>query len=407
MRGVTASNETGVAALLWAVALLVLAIAAANVANLFLARSLRSSDQLAIRLALGAGRVRILAEQAAEGAFLALVGAGVAIVVAIVGAPVLQRLLFPQVDWLETAVDLRGLLFVAGSAVLGGSIAAALPMWRAGRTDVVQWLRAGGQRMSRTRTRTQAAMLLVQGALSVLLLIGAGLFVRSLDAAQSLDLGVDTDRLLVVSAVGGETPLRPGFRDELRARIARIPGVDTTTLVAGTLPFVSSWAAALTVQGLAERPKVEDGGPYLHAVEPGYFKAVGTDVAEGRAFGATDGAGGERVAIVNRTMARLYWPGQSALGKCLQIGPGTPACSTVVGIVENTRRQAIVEGESLLYYMPLDQAPDNLRNSPRLIVRTAGWRRRHAGARRGDDEARGAGARAGSSRGDRARRSRR
>jgi hypothetical protein len=146
--------------------------------------------------------------------------------------------------------------------------------------------------------------------------------------------------------------------------------VERTTLASGTIPFMSSWAVRLIVPGLADRPVVDDGGPYVAAVEPGYFESVGTSIVEGRSFDATDREGAERVAIVNRTMARLYWPGESALGKCLQIGSGTPPCSRVVGIAENTRRQEIVEGDSLLYYIPIGQAPDNLR-AGRLIVRAA------------------------------------
>jgi putative ABC transport system permease protein len=368
IRGATASSEIGVAALVWGVALLVLAIAAANVANLFLARALRCRDQLAVRLALGAGRRRILLEQACEGALLALIGAAVAVLVALGGTPLVQRLLFPQVDWLETSVDVRGLLFVAFCAVAGGSIAAALPMWRAASTDVLTFLRTG-QRTSRTRTRTQAAMLLVQGALSVLLLIGAALFVGSLNAAQNIDLGIDSDRLMLVATVGGATPVRADFLDRLRERVARTPGVEGTTRASGTIPFVSSWAVRLQVPGLEERPQVEDGGPYVHAVEPGYFDVMGTRLVEGRSFAPEDRAGAPRVAIVNRTMAGLYWPGQPALGQCLRIGPGEPPCSTVIGVAENTRRWQIVEGDSLLYYVPLDQAPDELRNSPRLIAR--------------------------------------
>lgn len=369
VRGVTASTEIGVAALVWAVALFVLAIAAANVANLFLARALRNADQLAVRRALGAGRWRVVMEEAVQGALLALAGAGVAVLVAVFGAPLIQRLLFPEVDWLETAVNLRGLLFVALCAVAGGSLAAALPMWRAGRMDILGWLRTG-QRTARARSRVQSAMLIVQGSLSVLLLVAAGLFIKSLELAQAVDLGIESDRVMVLSAARGETPPRPDFRDEWRAQVERIGGVERTTRVAGTLPFVSSWAVRLIVPGLAERPVVEDGGPYLHAVEPGYFETVGTAIVQGRAFNTGDREGAPHVAIVNETMARMYWPGQPALGKCLQIGAGNPSCSTVIGIAENTRRQNIVEGESLLYYMPLDQASPDLRNSPRLLVRT-------------------------------------
>jgi predicted permease len=219
-----------------------------------------------------------------------------------------------------------------------------------------------------SRTRTQGALLLVQGTLSVLMLVGAGLFVRSLDRAQSLDLGVDTGRLLVFSALRGEAPPRADFRTALRSAVDRVPGVDRTTLASGTLPFVSSWGVRLNVPGLADRPRVDGGGPYVSAVEPGYFATVGTSIVEGRPFTAADRDGAEPVAIVNLTMARLYWPGESALGKCLQVGPDNPPCSRVVGISENTRRQEIVEGDSLLYYVPIEQAPADLRTG-RLIVR--------------------------------------
>jgi predicted permease len=367
IRGATAAGDLSVAALVGSVAMLVLLIAFANVANLFLARSLRHHDHVAIRLALGGGRARLLTEQATEGALLALCGASVAILVAVFGAGPARTLLFPEVDWLETSVNLRALIFLAACAVIGGGIAAALPMWQAGRADLIQWLRTGGHRAS--RTRTQGVMLLVQGALSVLLLVGAGLFVRSLSEAQSLGLGVDTGRLLVVSALRGDAPPRADFRTALRAVVDKIPGVERTTIAAGTTPFVSSWAVRLNVPGLAEKPRVDDGGPYIHAVEAGYFETVGTAVIEGRSFTPADREGAPRVAIVNRTMARLYWPGEPAIGKCLQIGSDNPPCSTIVGIAENTRRQDIVEGDSILYYVPIEQAPPTLRSVGRLIVR--------------------------------------
>jgi putative ABC transport system permease protein len=369
VRGATAPGDLGVAALVGGVALLVLLIAFANVANLFLARALRHHDHVAIRLALGGARGRLVIEQAAEGALLALCGATIAVLVAVTGAKPAQLLLFPDVDWLETPVNLRALLFIATCAVLGGALSAALPMWQAGRADLVRWLRTGGHRAS--RTRTQGVLLLIQGALSVLLLVGAGLFVRSLFKAQSVGLGLDTGRLLVVSAMRGEAPPRPDFRAALRADVEKIPGVERTTLAAGTLPFVSSWAMRLKVPDLPQRPVVDDGGPYVHAVEPGYFETVGTAIVEGRPFTGADREGAPRVAIVNRSMARLYWPGASAIGKCLQIGPEDSPCSTIVGIAENTRRQEIAEGDSLLYYVPLEQAPQDLRRGARLVVRTA------------------------------------
>jgi predicted permease len=370
VRGATASDERSIAALVAGVALLVLVIAIANVSNLFLARSLRRRDRIAIQMALGGARSRLVAEQATEGALLALAGAAVAVALAWAGGPAVQRLMFPSVAWLETAVNLRLLAVLAAGAVAGGAVSAALPMWQVNRSDAIGWLRVGSMRAARRRTRTQAAMIVVQGTLSVVLLVGAGLFVRSLARAQTVDLGLDTERLLVVATIEGDAPLSADFRDRLRAAVGRIPGVEGTTRVAGTFPFVSSWSVRLAVAGLPDRPRVDDGGPYIHAVEPGYFQTVGTTLVEGRPFTAEDRAGAPRVVVVNQSMARLFWPGETALGKCVHIGPDSPPCSVVVGIAENTRRQEIVEGESLLFYVPIDQAEDNLRAGGRVIIRT-------------------------------------
>ena len=212
-------------------------------------------------------------------------------------------------------------------------------------------------------------MLVVQGALSVLLLVAAGLFVKSLESARSIDLGLDSDRLIVLSAAPGAMPPRPEFRDRWRGDRAD-PGRGANHAGGRHIALRLELGGQTQYPGLAERPAIEDGGPYLHAVEPGYFETVGTRIVEGRAFTADDREGAARVAIVNETMARMYWPGQSALGKCMEIGAEKPSCSTVVGIAHNTRRQAIVEGESLLFYMPIDQASPDLRNGGRLIVRT-------------------------------------
>jgi predicted permease len=371
VRGLTASGDAGIAALVGGVALLVLLIAFANVANLFLARSLRRRDRLALRLALGGSRTRLLLEEGAEGGWLALVGAVVAIGAASFAAPAVQSLLFPQVAWIEASVDLRWLLTLGAFAVVGGAAAAAWPIWQSGRDDVAGWLKAGSARGSQHRTTAQTGMLVVQGALSVLLLVGAGLFVRSMQAAEALDLGMDTDRLLVVSAVTGDMPLPPDFRERLTTRARQTPGVTGVTQVAGTLPFQSSWAETLKVRGRETLPKVADGGPYLSAVQPTFFDTTGIELIEGRLFTEQDRLGSEPVAVVNDTMARLYWPGEDALGQCLFVGDDATTCRFVVGVVNSTRRQALLEGDALIYYLPLAQAPENLQRFSRLVIRVA------------------------------------
>ena len=313
MRGATAAGDVSVAGLAAAVALLVLVIAIANVANLFMARALRRATEQAVRIAMGSGRARMIAEQAVEGAFLALLGATVAAIVAVYGNHLVQRLLFPNIEWLGTTIDVRSVLFVGLCAVVGGALAAGLPAWMTSRIDVAHSLRSAGSRIMARRTRTQITMLVVQGALSVVLLVGAGLFVRSLIALQETDLGLDSERLLTVGLAPGEQPLPADLRERLQEQIARIAGVEGTTIVTGTMPFVSSWATRLAVPGLPERPTVATGGPYVQAVGPGYFATVGTSIVEGRGFNSSDRLGAPLVTIVNQSMARLYWPGESAL----------------------------------------------------------------------------------------------
>lgn len=370
VRGVTAPGYVSVAGLAAVIALLVLVIASANVANLFLARALRRSTEMAVKLALGVGRARMVAEQAAEGALLAVAGAVVAAAIAGRGGPPIQRWLFPNVDWLDSTTDVRTLLFVLGCALVGGGLAAGIPVWLTGRGDSLRWLNSAGQRVSARRTNLQATLLIVQGALSVLLLVGAGLFMRSLSELNGLDLGVDARRVLVVGLAPGEVPPRPDLPQAFRERLSRLPGIERTALVSGTLPFVSSWSVTLVIPDQANRPPV-NSGRYVQGASPEYFETVGTDLLEGRRFNDRDVSGAPRVAIVNQAMARLFWPGQSALGKCLQIGPEGPPCSTIIGVVENTPRNDVLERGALLYYIPLAQAPPSVAIAARqrIVVR--------------------------------------
>jgi predicted permease len=372
VRGATAPGDVSVAGLAAIIALLVLVIASANVANLFLARALRRSGELAVKLALGVGRSRLVAEQAVEGALLAVTGAAAAAAIAARGGPPLQRWLFPNVEWLDSTVDARTLLFVLGCALLGGALAAGIPAWLTGRRDSARWLNTAGPRISVRRTHLQGMMLTVQGALSVLLLVGAGLFVRSLSELQAVDLGVDVGRVLVVGLAPGETPPRSDLLPEFVERLRRVPGVANTAEVAGTVPFISSWSVTLVIPDVADRPPATTAARYVQAASPEYFETVGTSLIEGRRFTDRDVSGAPRVAIVNQAMARLYWPGQSALGKCLTIGPEAPPCATIVGVVENTRRWEVIESGALLYYMPLAQAPPSvLGRRQRIVVRVA------------------------------------
>jgi predicted permease len=364
-------GDVRVAMLVIGVSALVFLVAIANVMNLFVARSLRRGDETRVRLALGASRSRVIAEHALEGAVLGTVGAALAVAIAKGIGPRLPALLFPNIDWTSAIAGTSTMAPLGAIAVLATAVAAGLPAWHATQPGAAASAPAGA-RFSRRRTRTQTALLMVQGALSVVLLVGAGLFVSSLLRVSALELGLDLDRVLVVGFAGGDSSRRAELIQDLRSRLAHVSGVDGTALAVGTLPFVASAAVPLALPGVSSRPRVADGGPYLSGVSPDYFRTAGTRIIAGRAFTDDDGAAAPPVAVVNQTMARLFWPGEPAIGQCVWIGETSPVCTRVVGVAANSRRQEVIEGDSLLYYVPLAQAPEGLgQSAPRLIVRTA------------------------------------
>ena len=380
------AGEIQVAALLAVVALAVLVIATANVANLLLARSLRRRREHAVRLALGVGRGRLLIEKATEGVLLGLLGGAVATVLAIWAGGLLRSALFPWVAWDDAELVGRTAAFVALVSVAAGAVAALIPAGQASVGDLSRWLQSGASRVAGGRSRMRSGLQVVQAALSVILLVGAGLFARSLDRVRNVDLGIETEGLISIGLERWDqigTEERAGVEEaerfalELEERLRRLPGVAAVASTLGSAPFGGAWAIGLRVPGLEERPRFETGGPYVHAVTPGYFDTVGTTILRGRAITADDRLGTPRVAMVNETMARVYWPGEDPIGKCLLVdvesgedAPPEPPCSEVVGVVENARRFSIFEGESGLYYVPRAQRQFDSRASiGRLYVR--------------------------------------
>lgn len=356
-RGPTPIPEAQVAGWLAAVSVLVLLIACANVANLLLARTVRQRRETGIRLALGVSRARLVGRTMMEGLLLALLGALGALAVTGWGGRLLQRTLLPDISW-GPALTGRVLTFVALVTVIAGVVSALVPAIHAARDRVGDTLRESSGGITRSTSRTRAGLTLVQASLSVVLLVGAGLFVRSLNRVQSLDLGMDPRGVVIVSPVfeGG----LPGREERLdyfgraMARVASIPGVQAVGS-AQTLPFGGSMAVALDAQGLDSVPTLTSGGPYVYPVSPGFFDALGLRLLRGRLLGAGDRLGEPQVAVVNQSMANTLWPAQDALDKCLYIREGgarPDACTRIVGIVADVRRQSIEEQAQLLYWVP-------------------------------------------------------
>ncbi len=351
-----AGAESHAAVVRWlaGVSLLVLLVACANVANLLLARSVRVRRDTAVRLALGASQARLAAERLGSAVILAGMGGAAAVVLALWGQDALQRIVLPGVYFPGYGATGRVLLFALVISVISGLLAAVAPTLRAARTSVAGALREGARGTS-TRSRMQAALAAAQAALSLVLLVGAGLFVKSLDQVDRVDLGFDVDRLLLVTLDNEPSVQTPddvnGLYVEAASVAARLPEVESAAVT--TAPFYWSWAISISVPGFDSLPRMPGGGPYVWGVGLRYFETAGVPLLKGRDFEQADLTDGRRVAIVGRAMADSLWGG-SALGQCLLVGDDPGGCTTVVGVAENTARAGLEDEPFFQYYLPYE-----------------------------------------------------
>ncbi|MFP3939631.1 MAG: ADOP family duplicated permease [Thermoanaerobaculia bacterium] len=380
--------EVTVARWLLGVSLLVLLVAAANVANLLLARTVRRQREVAVRLALGITRGRLTRLLLAQSLLLAGAGGVAALAVVPVIAGLVRATLLPDVHWTAPPVDGRVALAAAILALGTGLVTGLVPALRTSRRDLTAPLRGGSYPGGPGASRVRNVLAVSQAAFSVVLLVGAGLFVRSFAEARAVDLGVEPEKVLRVSARWPRSPeawsaermedrrVRTNrFYEESLARARRLPGVEHAALAVGT-PFKTRFKVKLRVPGQDSLPDLPGGGPFgsgasIHAVSPGYFATVGLELLRGRVFGPEDRAGSEPVAIVNEAMARTLWPGEEALGECLLVGPEeSPPCTRVVGVVEDSHQDRLREGPSMQYYVPFGQEQGFAGTD--LLVRPAG-----------------------------------
>ena len=342
------------------VAALVLLIASANVANLVLARSLRRRREIAVRLALGASRRRLLEHSVLEGVILALLGATAAVLVAQWGGAAIQRLLIGSAvevsvyaDWRSLGVALAIALAV-GVAI--GVVPAAITARTGGTGDLTASLRGGARGGSRDGGRLRATLLVVQVSLSVTLLIGAALFVRSLQGVTAMRLGYEAERVVLVNRVIRGLPMEDSIqialRDMLLETARSLPEVEGAAWVSSA-PFVSTSNTALFVQGI---DSVERLGIFTYqATTPDYFGVMGTRIVRGRGFTSEDRLGAQNVMVISASMARVLWGDREPLGQCIVVWRADQPCRTVVGVAEDMVQNEIAGGTRLHYYMPIEQ----------------------------------------------------
>jgi predicted permease len=380
-RGGAQPMEARVAKWLMAVAAIVLLVACANVANLYFARGLLRRREIALRLALGISRGRLMRMLLVESMLLAVLGGIAALAVAYWGAEIIRTVLVPNVDWTTSPLNARVLAVAAAITGLVGLVTGLAPAMMASSPRLAPAL-AGSSHVPPAPGRARSVLAVLQAAFCVVLLVGAGVFIRSLNGVVQMDLGLDSDRVVAMN-IEWETP--PDLPEEQRAqlsayrrtflmeavdRVAAEPGIEFASIAIGSA-FSGAFGASIRVEGVDSIPGMPGGGPYMSAVSADYFSVLGTPVLRGRTFERVEGAGTEPVIVVSRTTAHALWPGADPLGQCVYMGtaPDTP-CSRVVGVVGDTRRFAITEDAAMQFYVPFGQQPSWM-GGIRILARTS------------------------------------
>ena len=364
------------------VAALVLIIGCANVANLLLARAIGRRRELAIRLSLGAGRWRVARQHLTESMVLAVLGGMAGIGLADLGMKTVSQFPLPPS---AGQIDARLLGFAFLTSVLTGILFGAVPAMRAVQVDPVHALKESGTGASR-RNFTRSALVVVQIALSLALLVGANLFVRSLFNVHHIDTGVDVDRLLVAKVdlrTAGYTPVaREAFFELALSRLQSLPQVERAAIVHFEPFYGATYGVPWYVAG---RDRQAREGATMNLAGAGYFETVGARILRGRGISGIDRTGNERVAVADERLARLLADDGNAVGLCVAFRgqENTGDCTRIVGVVERQRRWLFEsESQSLpAVFFARSQGPDDISfGVPALLIRTGGVAAQHTDA---------------------------
>jgi putative ABC transport system permease protein len=346
---------------------LVLLIACANVANLVLSRSASREREFALRIAIGAGRGHLVRQMLTESLVLSLFGGVLAIIIARAGVKLLQSLEPGNIPRLtEIQVDGSVLLYALGLSVATGLLFGLVPAWQTSRSDHLSALKDGGGGSSgggRARLRTRAALTVAEVSLALVLLVGAGLLLRSFAKLTSVDPGVDPDNVVAGMVQLPETkyPTAAGRRrvfDEIVSRVRALPGVEQAA-AATDLPVTSSWQTGITFEGLP--PAAPGSQPILNGaiVTPEYFSAMSMQLLRGRGLEATDVESQPPVTVISETVARRYFGAVDPIGQRMRQGgaenTGDWLWLTIVGVVSDTRTDGLKDLPRGTFYVPIGQ----------------------------------------------------
>ena len=366
----------------------VLLIACANIAHMLLARAAARQREVALRVALGASRGRMIRQLLTESLLLAVLGGGAGLLLAVWGVQALTSLSALDIPRLETVgVDGRVLAFMLGVSLVAGIAFGLAPAMQASAVDLTAALKDGGRGSSEGagRGRLRKLLLVSQVALTLMLLVGAGLMIRTFVALRAIDPGFDPRHVLsLVVSVTGSPEAAPGrratFFPQLVGRIESLPGVESASAI-NHLPLAGDlWGLSYWVEGRPIPPPGEAARAAYRVVLPGYFRTMNIPVGRGRDIAAPDAAGTSSVVVINEHLAKEQWPGEDPIGKRITMDdPSDPSSwMTVVGVVKDARQLRWADPIGNEVYLPYLQSPKYLddispaRTYLTLVVRTVG-----------------------------------
>ncbi len=361
--------------LLLAVAGIVLLIACSNVANLLLSRSAARRQEIAIRLAIGASRQRLLRQLLTESVFLGLLSGIVGAAVGYFGALLLWSFRPADVSSNLISPNLNANVFVFAFviSVAAGFLFGVVPALRASRAAMAETLKEETRStgVGRRRVTFTNALIVGQVAFSFLSLVMAALFLRSVDRAYQIDPGFETKKLAIFLTNPGQAgynkPQIQAFYKDVRERVSALPGIASASW-SSNLPLWGRLASGLKIEGRAQRSKADVITSVMNTVDVNYFETAGVRILEGRGFTNVDRADSTPVAVVNQKAAHDYWPGQNALGKRIQL-PGEKGFRQIVGIARTANYSSLGEPPQPCVYVPLEQ---NFSGAMTLYVRSKG-----------------------------------
>ncbi|MBS0664780.1 MAG: ABC transporter permease [Verrucomicrobia bacterium] len=360
--GAVGTYRSGLVLLQGAVGL-VLLIACANLANLLLARGAARETEFAVRSALGASRAQLIRAQLAESFVLALAGGGLGVLLAAWAQQGIVALSPAGIARFQhAAIDGRVLAVSAALAIVTSLAFGLWPAWRAASPDLRHALSAGGRGGSAgpRAARAREGLIVAEVALTLVLLAGAGLLLRSFARMQAAQLGFDgrnvlTARVALPPKLYDTPEKRSQFQQRLLERLRALPGVSAADL-ATNAPLDSGWQTSFLPEGHAPWPNGQNPLAEMNVVSDGYFRTLGIPLLRGRPFGPEDLPKGQRVAIIDQAFADQYWPGQDPIGRRLTLGGDEP--TMVIGVVPTLRVYGYANEPKLVQaYLSIRQGP--------------------------------------------------